>query len=101
MNRGLLEGMDKKLVYIVVLLLFASLVSAEGYFSYVKHWKAQRPNHFAAAGGYEGSVKMGNQVMCGMEGQHCCKLSTGRLACLKVPSHIVDCLPDGMCHKIS
>ena len=98
---GYLSSMDKKLAYIVVLLLLVSLVSAEGYFSYVRNWKAQRPNHFSAAGGYQGSIKMGNQVMCGMEGQACCKLKSGRLGCLKVPNHIVDCMPDGMCHRIT
>ncbi len=97
---GLPFLMKKALGVLILLLLLVSIVSAAGYFNYVKRWKAQRPNHFAAAGGYTGSIKMGNQVMCGMEGQYCCKLQSGRLGCLKVPNHIVDCMPDGMCHRI-
>ncbi|HLD05668.1 MAG TPA: hypothetical protein VJG90_08165 [Candidatus Nanoarchaeia archaeon] len=90
----------KKIAFVLILLLLVSMVSAAGYFNYVKRWKAQRPNHFSAAGGYTGSIKTGNQINCGLEGLPCCVLRAGRGACLRVPNRIVDCMPDNMCHKI-
>ena len=84
-------------------LLLSGLVSAMGYFNYVSLWKSQRPNHFAPRTGYVGSVAAPGtvRVSCGLQDLPCCQLPSGRLGCYKVPSHVVMCMPDNMCHKVS